>query len=268
MTVQPALFVSHGAPVLAIEDSPAHRFLKSLGKSYAPTAIIVVSAHHIHRGPAVTTDVAPETIYDFGGFPDELYRLRYPAPGSPDIAKEIIASLTASGFEAKAQANRGFDHGAWVPLILMYPEAQIPVVQVSIDMRQSPEWHYRLGRVLARFRKDGVLIVGSGSITHNLQEWREHRHEEDADAPDWVTDFTEWIYNRLSAGDMEVVLSAVEKGPHGSRNHPSMDHILPLFVALGAGGEKVFVERLHTSTTYGVLGMDVYRFVDQTETTF
>ncbi|MEO1029378.1 MAG: class III extradiol ring-cleavage dioxygenase [Pseudomonadota bacterium] len=260
MMIQPSLFISHGAPLLAIEEGPAHRFLKTLGQAYSPKAIIVVSAHHIHRGPAVTTDAAPKTIYDFGGFPDELYQLRYDAPGSPELAANIISALNAEGFEARGQSDRGFDHGAWVPLILMYPDAEIPVIQVSIDMRQSPEWHYRLGEALERFRAEGALIIGSGSITHNLQEWREHRFEDDADAPLWVTDFMDWIHDRLSAGDTGAVLSAVNEGPNGTRNHPSMDHILPLFVALGAGGSVASVKRLHSSTTYGVLGMDVYGF--------
>ncbi|MCR9193548.1 MAG: dioxygenase [Hyphomonas sp.] len=263
MTEYPSLFLSHGAPTLLIENSPARRYLSGLGKQLgAPKAILVISAHHYSRGDsvAVTSGVAPETIYDFSGFPEALYQVTYPAPGDPEFAAQIISRLKAAGFIAVAEAKRGFDHGAWVPLHLMYPDADIPVIQISINMQQSPQWHYDLGRVLATFRHEGILIVGSGGATHNLRAFFKGEYELDAESPEWVTTFADWLSERIEAGDVPAVLDAVESGPGGHRNHPSMDHILPLFVAMGAGGEQAKGSRLHKSSTYGVLAMDAYAF--------
>lgn len=261
MSILPSLFVSHGAPTLAIEPSSAHEYLKSASADFAkPEAIIVISAHHIAPGPAVTTDAQPQTIYDFSGFPEGLYDITYPAPGAPALASRIIDQLKQAGFAADADPGRGFDHGAWVPLHLMFPDADIPVVQVSIDMRKSPEWHYDLGRALAPLRREGILIIGSGGATHNLRAFFKGEYQLDAESPDWVTTFADWLSERIGAGDVPAVLDAVGSGPDGHRNHPTMDHILPLFVAMGAGGEKAKGIRLHKSSTYGVLAMDAYAF--------
>lgn len=261
MPVFPSLFISHGAPTLAIERSPAQEYLKQLGETLAtPRAIIVVSAHHIARGVAVTVDANPETIYDFRGFPEALYEMSYPAPGAPDVAAQIIDQLVDAGFDAAPQTHRGLDHGAWVPLSLMYPRANIPVLQVSIDMSKSPEWHYALGLALAPLRDEGILIIGSGAITHNLRAFFQGDFHLDSDSPKWVTAFADWVAGRIERGDLETVLAAVEVGPFGKQNHPTMDHILPLFVALGAGGSSASGKRLHKSSNYGVLSMDVYGF--------
>jgi 4,5-DOPA dioxygenase extradiol len=265
----PSLFVSHGSPMMALEPSPARDFLAGLGALLPrPRAIIVVSAHHdaaFQGGRAtVTASPAPPTIHDFGGFPDELFAMRYPAPGDPALAARIVALLGAHGLTVTADPDRGLDHGAWVPLSLTYPDADIPVVQLSIASDAPPEWHFALGRALAPLRDEGVLIVGSGSITHNLRALFSSRLPIDASAPAWVTSFTDWVAERMAAGAIDDVLHAVERAPHGKDNHPTMDHILPLFVTMGAGANgddmPFAAERLHASTTYGLLGMDVYSF--------
>ncbi|MEL7032242.1 MAG: class III extradiol ring-cleavage dioxygenase [Pseudomonadota bacterium] len=263
MTEYSSLFLSHGAPTLLVEDSPARRYLSGLGNQIgARKAILVISAHHHSRedSVAVTSGLAPETIYDFSGFPEALYQVTYPASGDPELAAQVISCLNAAGFTAVADVKRGFDHGAWVPLHLMYPDADIPVIQISINMQKSPQWHFDLGRALAPFRREGILIVGSGGATHNLRAFFKGEYELDAKSPEWVTTFADWLSERIEAGDVSAVLDAVESGPEGHRNHPSMDHILPLFVAMGAGGERAKGRRLHKSSTYGVLAMDTYAF--------
>lgn len=261
----PSLFVSHGSPMMALEPSPARDFLAGLGTQLPrPRAILMVSAHHdaAYQGgrATVTASPAPPTIHDFGGFPDELFAMRYRAPGDPALAARIALLLGDHGLTVTADPERGLDHGAWVPLSLIYPQADIPVVQLSIASHASPEWHFALGQALAPLREEGVLIVGSGSITHNLRALFSSRLPIGAPAPAWVTDFTDWIAERMAAGAVDDVLHAVELAPHGHDNHPTPDHILPLFVAMGAGGTAFAAERLHASTTYGLLGMDVYAF--------
>jgi len=260
LSPQPSLFVSHGAPTLMIDPSPARDFLAGLGASLEPPkAILVISAHFNAPRPTLTAAAQPETIHDFGGFPDELYRMQYPAPGAPDLAARIALALNAAGFDAATHPARGLDHGAWVPLMLLYPEADIPVLQLSISMNQSPQWHYELGKALRPLRDEGVLIIGSGGATHNLRAVFSGSYRLDSPPPPWVSDFAGWLAQHVEAGDHAAILSAVGSAPHGRENHPTMDHILPLFVALGAGDDGPG-QRLHHSTTYGVLAMDTYAF--------
>lgn len=265
----PSLFLSHGSPMLSLEPSPARDFLAGLGNQLPhPRAILVVSAHHdaAHQGgrATVTASPAPPTIHDFGGFPDELFAMRYPAPGDPALAARIADLLGKHGLAVAADPERGLDHGAWVPLSLIYPDADIPVVQLSIGSNATPEWHYTLGQALIPLRDEGVLIIGSGSMTHNLRTLFATRPPIDAPAPPWVTAFTDWVAERMKDKAVDDVLHAVERAPHGPDNHPTMDHILPLFVAMGAGGLPLAAERLHASTTYGLLAMDVYAFGEET----
>lgn len=251
--------------MMALEPSPARDFLAGLGARLPrPRAILVVSAHHdaaYQDGRAtVTASPAPPTIHDFGGFPDELFAMRYPAPGDPVLAQRVVDLLAGHGLAVTVDSDRGLDHGAWVPLSLIYPDADIPVVQLSIASNASPEWHHALGQALAPLRDEEVLIVGSGSITHNLRALFSARLPIDAPTPAWVTDFTDWVADRMAAGAIDDVLNSVERAPHGRDNHPTADHILPLFVAMGAGGTAFHAERLHHSVTYGLLAMDVYAF--------
>ncbi len=260
MSTLPSLFISHGSPTLVIEPSAARTFLEGLSGLFPrPRAILVVSAHFNAPRPTLTAAGKPETIHDFGGFPDALYRMQYRSPGAHALAGDIATHLQTAGFDAITDESRGLDHGAWIPLMLAWPQADIPVLQLSISMNQSPEWHYRLGEALAPLRDEGVLIVGSGGATHNLRAFFTYRPELNTPPPPWVTDFAEWLAGRIEAGDHAAVLEAVQAGPHGRDNHPTMDHILPLFVALGAGGTGPG-KRLHKSTTYGILAMDAYSF--------
>lgn len=264
----PSLFVSHGSPMMALEPSPARDFLAGLGaRLRRPRAVLVVSAHYdaAHEGGhvAITASASPPTIHDFGGFPPELYAMCYPAPGDPPLADRIAALLDAAGIDARLDRARGLDHGAWVPLSLVYPDADIAVVQLTIFSGQSPEWHLALGRAIAPVRDEGVLIVGSGSITHNLRAFFTTRPPIDAPALPWVSQFCDWMAERMARGAVDDILHAIDRAPYGRDNHPTMDHILPLFVAMGAGtaADGPFkASRLHASTTYAVLGMDVYAF--------
>lgn len=257
----PSLFVSHGSPMILIEPSPARAFLSGLGARFArPQSIVVVSAHHDTADAVVTAVDAPATIHDFGGFPQALFDMRYPARGDPALAERIAAAIRATGQPVTLNPHRGLDHGAWVPLMLGWPAADVPVVQLSISSRHPPEWHHAIGRALAPLRDEGVLIVGSGSMTHNLRAIFAEGRDHDAPVATWAAEFAAWMHDRLSAGDTAAVLDAVAQGPHGRQNHPTPDHILPLFAALGAGGAGARAERLHHSFTYGVLAMDAYAF--------
>lgn len=260
MTRLPTLFISHGAPTLAIEQSQAHRFLLKLGKSLPrPKAILIASAHwESMGGPAVSLAPQPETIHDFGGFSQALYEIRYPAPGAPDIAEQAAALLEQAGFAVKRSGSRGLDHGAWVPLNLMYPAADIPVAQISVVRGASAAAHEKMGNALASLRDEGVLIIGSGSMTHNLYEFR--GHSIDAEVPTWVSDFDGWMKTQLEANQREALRDYRAQAPSAARNHPTEEHVLPLFVAMGAAGDAAKAERVHSSYEYGVLAMDIYAF--------
>jgi 4,5-DOPA dioxygenase extradiol len=262
MSRQPALFVSHGAPTIVIDDSPARHFLAGLASRLPAQlgAIVMISAHHDEPLASVTSAEHPGTIHDFGGFPNELCRMRYPAPGSPELAQRIARILGDAGITNRLDPERGFDHGTWTPLILAWPEADIPVVQVSINSRATPDYHYRLGQALEPLRDDNILVIGSGAITHNLHAFFRGGYAADAPAQPWVTDFLGWLDRQLIAGSHDAVLGAIGQAPHGSDNHPTMDHILPLFVALGAGGLEGKATKMHASVEYGVLAMDAWRF--------
>lgn len=260
MTRLPTLFVSHGSPMLALEDSPARRYLQALGKSLPrPRAIVVASAHwETLEAPAVSFAERPETIHDFGGFPPALFAMQYPAQGAPDVAGRASALLADAGIPVLRDSRRGLDHGAWVPLLLMYPDADIPVFQVSIMHGANPDVHERLGRALSSLRDEDVLVIGSGSLTHNLYEFRGQGI--DAPVPAWVSDFGDWMKNKLQGGEREALLDYRRQAPHATRNHPTEEHLLPLFVAMGAAGETARAGQLHSSYEYGVLAMDVYAF--------
>jgi len=256
---QPVIFVSHGAPSLIIDNTPARDFLRKFGAELdRPRAILVVSAHWETAVPTVSTARQPETIYDFGGFAPVLYTMRHPAPGAPDVAGEVALALSAAGFPV-ARTDRGLDHGAWIPLKLMNPEADIPVLQLSILHGGTPEQHLRMGAALAPLRDKGVLILASGSITHDLKSFFVGRPGLDDPAPDWVAAFGDWAAERVEAGDLDALLDYRAQGPYAARNHPTEDHILPLHVALGAAaGDKG--RRIHRSHAYAVIQMDAYAF--------
>jgi 4,5-DOPA dioxygenase extradiol len=259
--VLPSVFLSHGAPTLAIDPSPARDFLAAYGADLdrrfgRPKAILVVSAHWETRLPATSTAAKPETIYDFRGFPDELYRMRYEAPGAPDVAEHARQLLEAAGITATTDPARGLDHGAWVPLSLLYPEADVPVTQLSVQPAQDPRHHFRVGEALRPLREDGALFLGSGSITHNLRDLFTRRGER---LP-YVAPFVDWLADRLAERDTDALLDYRSRAPHAIENHPTDEHLLPLFTALGAGSKDTKPRRVHRSETFGSLRMDTFEF--------
>jgi 4,5-DOPA dioxygenase extradiol len=256
----PSLFVSHGAPTLALEKGGAAEFLRGYGERLGrPEAILVVSAHWETDVPTVGTTPTPETIHDFRGFPAELYQMRYAAPGAPELA-ERAARLVESGMggTVRRDPRRGLDHGAWVPLSLMYPEADIPVTQLSILREGGPAAHLTLGEAIRPLRDEGVLVLASGSATHNLYEFRGFDY--DSAPPGWVSEFGDWVAGAIAEGRTAELLDYRRLAPSAERNHPTEEHLLPLFTALGAASPGTFGERVHSSHTYGVLAMDVYAF--------
>jgi 4,5-DOPA dioxygenase extradiol len=254
----PALFVSHGAPTLPFDDVPARDFLKSLGAGLPrPKAIVAVSAHWDTHGPALNAVKTNSTIHDFYGFPESLYRLRYEAPGAPHLARRIADVLAKNGSQVVLDAERGLDHGAWVPLMLAYPAADIPTIQLSVQSTLSTEHHIMLGRALAPLREDGVLVMGSGGFVHNLRAL-DRRLE--APEPEWCSTFAAWVHQALVEGREDDLKNYRKLAPDAVHAHPTEEHFMPLFVACGAGGAKPNVRRLHASVTFGSLRMDAYAF--------
>ncbi len=257
-SIQPALFVSHGSPMMALEPGRAGAALARLGRDLPrPDAILVVSAHWETPAPAVSVAAHPETIHDFGGFPRALFELQYPAPGAPALGARTKALLDAAGLHTTLDAHRGLDHGAWVPLRYLHPDADVPVTQLSIQPQLSPLHHYRMGEALRPLLDENVLILASGSLTHNLQEWRGRTH--DAPLP-YVADFQRWVHEAIRQQDIAALLDYRRLAPHAVRAHPTDEHWLPFYVALGAGGAGESVERITDEVTYGMLAMDTYVF--------
>ncbi|MBT2374757.1 DODA-type extradiol aromatic ring-opening family dioxygenase [Pseudomonas fluorescens] len=252
----PSLFISHGSPMLALQPGASGPALKRLAAEIPrPKAIVVVSAHWESQELLVTGNPAPETWHDFGGFPRELFAVQYPAPGQPQLAAQIVELLTVDGLNARIDNQRPFDHGTWVPLSLMYPDADIPVVQVSLPSRMGPALQTRVGRALASLREQGVLLIGSGSITHNLGELDWHAGPESIEP--WAREFRDWVVDKLVAQDEAALHDYRRQAPHAVRSHPSDEHLLPLYFARGAGGTFSVA---HQGFTLGALGMDIYRF--------
>jgi len=257
----PSLFISHGSPMTAITDTPAHRWLKSMAADLPrPKAILIATAHFEYEFPVFSADVKPQMIYDFGGFPKPLYDIVYAAPGDPDLAMRAAQTVHAAGYKTALAKDRGFDHGTWVPLKLMYPDADIPVVQLSIESNEDSAYHIALGRALAPLREEGVMIIGSGSLTHNLYELSRSGRNLETPPRDWVVEFTEWIADKVQAGDEEALAQYRSRAPHAERNHPRDEHFLPLPFAFGAGGPGTKGQRIHASYDYGYLAMDAFLF--------
>lgn len=254
----PLLFVSHGAPMFAIEPGLAGQRLAELGRELPrPDAIVILSPHWMTRGEVnVTASTAPETIHDFGGFPDALYQLNYPAPGAPALAAHIVDLLQSAGWKSRLDPHRGLDHGAWVPLLYLAPEADIPIVQVSMPARLDTHQAWKLGQTLKPLRNMNVLIVASGSLTHNLYEFRGATRE----GAGYVKEFAAWTARTLQAGHTDQLLDYKAHAPSAERAHPTDEHFLPLLIALGAAGEDYETRVLEGGVTYGVLAMDSYLF--------
>lgn len=254
----PVLFVSHGSPMLPFEDIAARAFMLDLGRQLPrPTAILCISAHWDNPRASLTASAQPETIHDFYGFPRELYQLHYPAPGDPELAGQAASLIRAGGLEAELDPQRGLDHGAWNPLLLIYPQHDIPVVQLSLLSQGSTADHVALGKAIAPLRDSGVLILASGGAVHNLRQinWQ------GGPVPDWAQGFDDWLHDRLAEGDTRSLINYRQEAQGGPLAHPSEDHLLPLHVALGAasmGDAKATA--MHRSFAHGSLSMAAYRW--------
>ena len=257
MTRTPVLFVSHGAPTFALEPGQLGPRLTALGERLPrPRAVLVVSPHWMTGGVRVATTAKPATVHDFGGFDRALYRIQYPAPGQPELAARTLEVLRAAGWQPEADSGQGLDHGAWVPLRFLYPAADVPMFQVSLPAGLDAAGAYALGRALQPLRDEGVLVVGSGSLTHNLYEFRLNATGE----AEYAVEFAAWIRQAVEARDDPRLLQALELAPHARRAHPTTEHFLPLLVAAGAAAGDERAVTLEGGITYGALSMDSYLF--------
>ena len=257
MSRMPVLFVSHGAPTFALEPGLLGPRLTAAGRSLPrPRAVLVVSPHWMTRGVRVAGTAAPATVHDFGGFDRALYRIAYPAPGAPGLAARTVEVLRAAGWPADLDPGQGLDHGAWVPIRFLYPDADVPVFQVSLPAGLAPDQAYALGEALQALRDEGVLVVGSGSLTHNLHEFRLNAEGE----ADYAREFAAWVRQAVEARDDARLRQALDIAPHAQRAHPTTEHFLPLLVAAGAAAGEAHAETLEGGITYGVLSMDSYLF--------
>lgn len=253
----PTLFLSHGSPEFALTPGRAGALLGELGRNLErPRAIVVLSPHWITREPVAASAAAPQTVHDFGGFPQALYELRYPAPGAPDLTDEVAALLAHKGLALSSDPARGLDHGAWVPLRHLFPQADVPVLQISQPDTPSPAALLEFGRALAPLRETGVLVIGSGSLTHNLREFFGG-----VEAPGYAQAFADWMWARIVAGDLDALLDYRRRAPEAVRAHPTDEHLLPLFFAIGAADAQwADAARLEAGVSGGVLSMDSVLF--------
>jgi 4,5-DOPA dioxygenase extradiol len=242
----------------ATAPGEAGRVWAALGQTLRPRAVVVASAHWETALPMVTGNPKPQTIHDFGGFPAELYAIQYPARGAPALAEEIVGLLKQAGITAGIDGCRGLDHGAWVPLRHMFPDADVPIVQLSVQPERGTAHHVELGRALAPLAADNVLIVGSGHATHNLRDFFSARPGSSTST--YARDFAEWLHARLSSRDVDALVRYRDVAPSAERAHPTEEHFLPLFVAWGAAGEGVRSERIFEGLERGALSMDSYAF--------
>jgi 4,5-DOPA dioxygenase extradiol len=257
MSAQPTLFVSHGAPTFALEPGLAGRRLAELGRSLRrPAAVLVVSPHWMAPAPRVTVTAAPSTVHDFGGFDPALYEMSYPAAGHPTLARRAIELLRGAGWPAQPDERRGLDHGAWVPLLHLFPKADVPVFQVALPARLDGASAWALGAALRPLSHDNVLIVGSGSLTHNLYEFRTGATREEA----YAAEFAQWVREAVLRHDDDSLRRTLQVAPHAQRAHPTPEHFWPLLVAAGAGEPGADASVIEGGIAHGVLAMDSFFF--------
>lgn len=259
--MMPAIFVAHGSPMLAVEQNDYTEFLAELGRTLPkPKAILLFSAHWEAEPQLVSIATEPDTIYDFGGFPPELYQIKYTAPGDPVLARQAAELIAATGVPTMLHPNRGFDHGAWVPMRHLYPAADIPVVTLSVNQHLDPADWFKIGQAVAPLREEGVLIIGSGVTSHNFRALDWNRMD-DPTPMEWALEFENWLDEKLVADDRESLFAYATKAPHGTIAVPprGKEHFAPLFYAFGAGEGKN-AKRLHLSWRAGSLSHSVYQF--------
>ena len=258
--VIPPVFVSHGAPTLTLEHVPARQFLVDLGSRYRSVrAVLCISAHWNTLRPCVNSAKTHETIHDFYGFPPELYRIEYPARGSPDLASQVAESLASAGIACDVDPRRGLDHGAWVPLQLMFPRAEVPIVQLSIQHSLDPASHLALGEAIREVSESGVLVLGSGGAVHPLGNPRASLGP-GADTDEWAIEFNEWLNRAVTLGDRHSLLNFRSLAPYAEEAHPYPDHYMPLLTAFAAAGPRARGKILHQSWDLGDLGMGAFEF--------
>jgi 4,5-DOPA dioxygenase extradiol len=255
-----AMFISHGAPDELLHDSPLRRFWEQDMPSLAgsPGAIVVASAHFTSAKVQLSAAVAPRTIHDFVGFDPALFAMRYPAAGDPELAGSLVAVLSDAGISAGLAGDRGLDHGTWVPLMAAFPDAQVPVLSLSVNPHAGPAHHFSVGRALASIGERNILLLGSGGLTHNLGElnWVDRG----AAAAPWSREFAEWVARTMACGDAQSLLDYRRLAPYALRNHPTEEHVLPLFVAMGFAGEGWLGRRVFSGDSHSALALDAYVF--------
>ncbi|MGG5252695.1 DODA-type extradiol aromatic ring-opening family dioxygenase [Neobacillus sp. SM06] len=246
--MMPSLFLAHGSPMLAIENSEYTDFLGNLGRKLQPKAIVIFTAHWEEEQVTISSvEGTYETIYDFYGFPDELYQVSYPAKGSPELAGRLQNLFDQAGILAQFDAKRGLDHGSWTLLSRMYPNADLPVVQVSVNPFLPPEKQYQIGEALQGLGQENILVIGSGVTVHNLRmvNWGQTEPEE------WALQFDDWLIEQMEKSNRENLFQYETKAPNAKAAVPRPEHFVPLFIAMGSGQSKPAV--LYRSYEYGTL---------------
>jgi len=266
-TALPPIFVSHGSPMIALEPGAAGAFMQVLGPAIEdafgrPKAILAISAHTAARAPVLLAAARHEAVYDFGGFDPKLFTLRYDASGAPELAAQVARLLAQAQIAVHAVAEGGLDHGIWTALRYVFPDADVPVLPLAFVPSQSPEQQFALGAALAPLAAQGVLVMGTGSITHNLRRALSGGLRGNPNQPEIPESaaFREWVRARSAALDWDALFDYRARAPHAVDMHPTDEHLLPWFVAAGAGGRLDAPQRLHDSVTLGSLGMDAYAF--------
>jgi 4,5-DOPA dioxygenase extradiol len=260
----PVLFVSHGSPMFALEPGATAPALRAwaAGLPKPPRGIVIMSPHWMARTAVVMTGPQPATWHDFGGFDPRLYDMQYPAAGSPALAQQVMALLQASGIAAQGDAQRPFDHGAWVPLMHLFPQADVPVVQVALPADYTPQSLMAMGAALASLRAQGVLLIGSGSMTHNLGEFVQGRPALADTAAPYAVEFARWIEQTIASGNQAGMLAYRQQAPHAVRAHPTDEHFATIYFALGAAtwgsSDAPAVQYLSREVMYKYLAMDAF----------
>ncbi len=256
---QPSVFVSHGSPMTALENGSYAQTLAAFGNSVNPQAIVVISAHWEETAIRITSGPRPELIYDFGGFPKALCELKYEAPGSPALASDVDDALKRAGFNSELDERRGWDHGVWVPMRLMFQEARIPIVEISLPMAM-PEQLYKIGQALAGFRTKGVLVVGSGGIVHNLRmmNW----HDKNAPVDGWAREFQNWAKDRIGRRELATLFGYEKQAPHAALAVPTPEHFAPLFPILGAAGALAKLHPIFEGVEHANMSMFTFALAD------
>jgi len=250
----PAVFISHGSPMVALQSGPYQEALAEFAHGVRPSAIVAISAHW-SSSATIGINATPRntTMHDFGGFPPALYELTYNAPGSPELAERIAKLLRDGNWEARITTDRGLDHGVWIPLRVMYPAANIPVVELSIPLQLTPEDLYRIGEILAPLRREGVLILGSGGVVHNLRLV----HFDDVNHPvdPWAKQFDAWFADSLEHNKLQQLFQFQDVAPHAQLAVPTFEHFAPVFVVLGAGAGTGSVTTIYQGFEHGNISM-------------